>query len=166
MCDICDGKTFEATLTDILDHVRTTGWALSGVESEPDQTGWAYTIGLMDSYDHPELVIVDDDWARGASILNSLGRAVRDGEAFVAGDLVRLGTTHAELVAIHPVHLAGDLMGMWHNVRMPGNDALALSLEAYQLVVHGPLPDGGVLPAVRLDDPETDLVGPDPDAAA
>lgn len=162
MCDICNGTSFEQFLLDVIDDIRTTGWHVSGVEPELGRNGWAYTVGLMDSYDHPELVIVDDDWTRGAWILNALGKAVRDGAVFAPGERIHLGAAHAEIVDVHPVHRAGDLMGTWHTVHAPGSDTLPLDLEAHQLVVHGPLPDGATLPDVRLDQPGVVLEGYSP----
>lgn len=153
MCDICNGKTYEQVEAETRDRVRQLGWAVQGVQPSDGHPGWAYTVGLLDSYDHPELVVVDDDWARGASLLNALGRAVRDGAIFEPGDAIDLCGSRAEVIDVHPDHLASNVMAMWHNIRGPGSGLLPLDLEAYQLVARDPLPDGDVLPDVRLGGP-------------
>lgn len=166
MCDICNGTTIEQALADIRGHIRSVGWALQGVEPEPGIHGWTYTVGLLESYDHPELLVVDDDVARAGSILNVMGRAIRDGDVIAPGDPIDLGGTPSELIDIHPVHLTGGLMATWHNLHAPASGGLPLELEAYQLVVAGPLPGGELLPAVRLDDPTATFDRPDPGRAA
>ncbi len=153
MCDICDGKTHDQVEAETRGHIRRLGWALRGVEPSPESHGWVYTIGLLDSYDHPELVLVDDDWARGGALLNVLGRAVRDGDILQPGDTIDLGERWAEVIDVHPEHLFSDVLALWYNVRGPGSGLLPLDPEAYQVVVHGTLPDGDVLPDVRLDRP-------------
>lgn len=165
MCDICDGKTHEQVEAETRGHIRRLGWALQGVEPSAGCHGWVYTIGLLDSYDHPELVLIDDDWARGGSLLNVLGRAVRDGDIFQPGDRIDLGERWAEVIDVHPDHLTSDVLAVWHNVRGSGSDLLPLEPEAYQVVVHGPLPDGDVLPDVRLDRPGPVLGRTGPDRA-
>ena len=116
MCSICDGKTFEESIADLRDIVRRVGWAVMVVEPPPGGVGWAYTIGLHLSYGHAELLVVDDDVHRAHGLLNSLGRRIRDGERFEADTVVSIGARRAELIAVHEVHVQGDVVAQWHNV--------------------------------------------------
>ncbi len=154
MCEMCDGKSFQQVLDDTRDHVRRFGWAVRGVEPEPTRPGWVYTVGLLDSYEHPELVVFDDDWSRGASLLNALGRAVRDGEELVPGDHIALGAgASAHIVDVHPDHLATELFAMWHNVRQVGTVTPPEELAAHQVVLLHPEPGQHGPGELRLDRP-------------
>ena len=64
------------------DIVTEHGWAVQGVLDEPPLS---YTVGLLASYGHPELVVrgLPPDVAQ--SVLNGLGSRVRQGECFVPG---------------------------------------------------------------------------------
>jgi hypothetical protein len=154
MCEMCDGKSFHQVLDDTRDHVRRFGWAVRGVQAEEGRPGWVITVGLLDSYEHPELVVFDDDWFRGASLLNALGRAVRDGEELVPGDHLGLGPgAAAHVVDVHPDHLGTEVFAMWHNVRRVGTVTPPDELLAHQVVLLHPEagqqgPDG-----IRLDRP-------------
>jgi hypothetical protein len=105
MCDICNGRTPDRAIADLRAFIRRTGWGVQGVEPDPGSPGWAYTIGLLTSYDHPELLIVDHDIGRGAQILNSLAWNIRDGSIIEPGDAIDLGGCRAEVIDIHPHHL-------------------------------------------------------------
>lgn len=156
MCDICDGKTYEQAVAETRDRIRRVGWGLQGVEPAPGIPGWTYTIGLLASYDHPELLLVDDELGRAGSILNAMGRAVRDGDIIEPGDNIDLGGCRAGVVDIHPDHLSGGVLAAWHSVHtVPGGEPF--ELEACQVVVHDPLPGGDRLPQVRLDLPGSAL---------
>jgi hypothetical protein len=67
------------------------GWLVQGVFGSHDLTRpkapHAYTIGLLERFAHPELVIVGVDPQTGAPILNALGKAVRDGHPFTDGEV-------------------------------------------------------------------------------
>lgn len=152
MCDICDGRTLADTLDHTDDIVRRVGWALQAVEPAPGSPGWVYTIGLLTSYDHPELVLVDDDVARAASLLNAAGREVRDGALFEPGDHFDLGRTGVEVVNIHPVHLQAGAMAVWVALHQQGPDDRP-PLEAYQLWVDERPPEGSGGSGIRLDSP-------------
>lgn len=166
MCDICNGMTQDHLVDRTRGHIESTGWALQGVEPDAGGPGCVYSIGLLSSYDHPELLIVDDDVARGASLLNALGRAIRDGAIIEPGDELDLGGCEAELIDIHPTHLRDGLMAMWDVAGHHGPDGEPLELEAYQVLVPGPMPGGDRLPDVRLDGPGPALSGAGPNRAA
>ena len=151
MCDMCDGQSLDAHLDDVRDRIRRGGWALQGVEPGAEGHGWTYTVGLLASYDHPELVVVDDDLRRGGSLLDAMARAIRDGAVIEPGDRIDLDGARAEVVDVHPDHLAGDLLVTCRRLLGPGGGPD--DLEAHQVVVHGDLPGGGRLPDIRLDRP-------------
>lgn len=54
-CDVCSGASSIGDLLASLDRmVDDIGWACTGVLDDPP---WTYTIGLVETYQHPELVI-------------------------------------------------------------------------------------------------------------
>lgn len=151
MCDICNGRTPDQAIADLRAFIRRTGWGVQGVEPDPGSPGWAYTIGLLTSYDHPELLIVDHDIGRGAQILNSLAWNIRDGSIIEPGDAIDLGGCRAEVIDIDPHHLHNGTMAVWPRIHPPMPGGESPELEAYQVVALDPLPDGKRLPDVRLD---------------
>jgi uncharacterized protein DUF4262 len=61
------------------------GWGVLGIAGEQDP--FSYTVGLQDSFQHPELLLSGMKRELGGSVLNSAGAAIREGERFRAGDL-------------------------------------------------------------------------------
>ena len=53
MCLQCDGYSFEQSMLSLDLTIRTYGWQLNQVT---DANPWSYTIGLTESYGHPELM--------------------------------------------------------------------------------------------------------------
>ena len=118
MCDICDGYTHEEVLRATELHIIGHGWALQGVEPDPDRDGggWTYTVGLIESFAHPELVITDTDYQTAGEMLNALGEGVRAGD-----DIRRMEPFGFTFRDVHPAHFENDLLNTWFNVygRMP-----------------------------------------------
>ena len=118
MCAICNGWTYEEVAAEQRHHVMTIGWAVELVEPRPGRVGWSYTIGLSESYRHPELLVVGRDvWADGR-LLNQLGAAVRDGTIIRPGPVVVNGIS-LEVLEVHPVHLLGELVAAWRGLYGP-----------------------------------------------
>jgi len=111
MCSICDGTTYEEALEDLHECIDRYGWAVQGVEA---RRAWAYTIGLAERFDHPELVLAGVPWQASLPVLNALGTMVATGEVLEPGRVpVLVGEVELAVGAVHPVHLANGLIGMW-----------------------------------------------------
>jgi len=96
---VSQGDEIEARVAaDIARH----GWHVVLVPPENDTPGWAHTIGLQESFGHPELVVFGMDLAVLGPLLNRLGEAVRSGERFLAGS-ERHGILEGLPVAFRPV---------------------------------------------------------------
>lgn len=67
--------------------IETYGWTLMFVSKQQRQQGpdWAYTIGLLKSFGHPEVVIVGASRDGSAAFLNTVAEQVRDGRRFSPG---------------------------------------------------------------------------------
>lgn len=69
----------------ISEHVSSVGWSVIGVGAGPDANPFAYTVGLTESYGHPELVMVGLSLTAMHQMLNIAGIRVRAGERFEDG---------------------------------------------------------------------------------
>ncbi len=89
--------------------IRTVGWQLTQIT---DTNPWSYTIGLLESYGHPELMVtglaLDTQSVTIRQIVSLIKKTGRVDQAV----LEREGVT---LVEVHPNHLAGDWFGTWSN---------------------------------------------------
>ena len=129
--------------------IRTYGWAL--VQVEEGSSSFAYTIGLVENYGHPELIAVDvDPLFQHALIKPLVDGIVARGR--LPNDLLTLGGLRC--VEVHADHLVSEFFGGWANryghLPRPGQ-ALQVLLphEAYcdchanavrRLDLPGPLP--------------------------
>ena len=111
MCDICNGRTYEQARRAMELHVIHHGWALQGVypgEDDTDEGHWTYTIGLVENFDHPELILTDAEYTIAGEILNRIGEMVRSGD-----DMSQLANMGISLREVHPAHLDTDLFASW-----------------------------------------------------
>lgn len=113
MCDICDGMTHQESMERMHAHVSSGSWALQGVEAGEHQRPWAYTIGLVQNFGHPELVIIDGDLQDNAIILNQLSEWVREGDRFVPGMLIESDGCAIEFGTVHPSYVRHGLCASW-----------------------------------------------------
>jgi len=114
MCVMCNGGTIE-DLFRILDlQIIDRGFAIVPISTRTENKGWVYTIGLIDSKEHPELVVAGYPLDLAIDVVDQLGTAV------IAGDRVdptaRLAVNGLEIGArsVHERHLRGDLIARWH----------------------------------------------------
>jgi hypothetical protein len=78
---------FDESEQRVVDDVARYGWHLVGVNADLDGPAFAYTIGLVRTLGHPEVIMfglaIDTMWR----ILNAIGEQVRGGHSFVAAGL-------------------------------------------------------------------------------
>ena len=150
MCDICDGKTIEEVRQGTHQNVLRHGFTKVAVGDHG--RGWVYTIGLLDNYVHPELVVVGE-LSEAAWVVEELAQRVLTGERLTPGGTVHLDGLDLAVVPVHPAHFARGLLNAWLDYyREAGR--WELEPEALQVVVpdhahcaeHQPL-------HMRLDDP-------------
>ena len=70
MCLQCDGYSHEEAMRALDLMIRTYGWALQQVNDV--STSWCYTVGLVENYQHPELVLMDVDPDVQGSLMTQL----------------------------------------------------------------------------------------------
>lgn len=67
--------------------VATHGWVVMRVSANGDGPDFAYSIGMVRTLGHPEIIIVGLPHDRAHRIINDVGAAARRGERFTAGDV-------------------------------------------------------------------------------
>lgn len=91
---MCDGYTREELLARTLAIIEQHGWMVQFVEPGRTSPAFAYTVGLTRFHDHPELLVSGLTAEHSAGLLNELGRHVRDGHRFTAGDVIVSDSPH------------------------------------------------------------------------
>ncbi|MDK2126841.1 DUF4262 domain-containing protein [Parachitinimonas caeni] len=66
-------------------HIETMGHSIIGVDAEEDEPPFAYTIGLTETYDHPEILVFCLDADSAKIILNNVISEIEDGEVLSDG---------------------------------------------------------------------------------
>ena len=75
--DDCDRKL----LADIASH----GWHIVGVNADNDGPDFAFSVGLLHTLGHPEIMIMGLKHPISASLINDMGDAIRSGTKYEAG---------------------------------------------------------------------------------
>lgn len=109
MCLQCDGYSFEQSMLALDLTIRTCGWQLTQVTGT---SPWSYTIGLTESYDHPELMVAGLELDMQSTVIRKIVDSIASTGNVDHAFLERQGVT---LVEVHPNHLAGDWFGTWSN---------------------------------------------------
>jgi hypothetical protein len=138
MCRICEGFSLDDVLALDAARIAEYGFVLIGVagrDGDPeDLSPWAYTVGLLDAADHPEMIIAGVSNETSQSVLSMLARSVLDGEYYDVGDTIDLGRGVARVGAVDAVQYELDTFNMWHNLRAYGTLRTA-ELEAVQIIL-------------------------------
>jgi hypothetical protein len=71
-CDVSEQK--------VLDDVAQHGWHVMKVLEQSNSPGWAYSIGLYRTFNHPEIIVFGLNFDLMHSIINSVGNDVRSGK--------------------------------------------------------------------------------------
>jgi hypothetical protein len=69
----------------LLSDVRTVGWHVVGIAADEEGPPYAFTVGLFETFGHPEIVIFGMAPERICRILNHIGDQIRAGKRFEAG---------------------------------------------------------------------------------
>lgn len=150
MCLECDGWTPEEIRQHTADCIDWYGWAVQMVEPSPRGWGWAYTLGLLERFGHPELVMVGRvHFGALGGLINQLGEQIQRGGRITAGGVARLGGDDFPVVAVHPGQYEHGLFNLWFDhYQGAGPDLRALQIL---LPPEPGCPDTALQP--RLDQP-------------
>jgi hypothetical protein len=133
---MCEGFSLDDVLALDAAHIAEYGFINIGVDvREPDGCPWAYTVGLLDRADHPELIIAGPSLETCGPILAMVAHAVLDdGEHFEVGDRIDVGGGHAVIGAVHEIQYVLDTFNFWHNLADYGAVHSA-ALQAVQILL-------------------------------
>lgn len=140
MCFVCDGGTIDEYNEIVSANIERAGWHLTGVEASDRTPGWVYTIGLIERFDHPELVVMGGCCMQcAAAQLNNLGRLIESGTR-MAVDTAVCDCHPGGPARFGPVHPAqwNDRLGTWVMYYQP----LGLPFERSALQVINRAPSG------------------------
>lgn len=121
MCFICDGGTHDEYDAIVAANIEKSGWHLTGVEASGHNPGWVYSIGLIESFGHPELIVMGDCCMQcAAAQINDLGRLIKAGTHCTVDSAVCAGHPGgpARFGPVHGAHWK-DRLGTWLNYYAP-----------------------------------------------
>ena len=154
---MCEGFSLDEVLARDAESIAEHGFVVIGVDGSDrgvdDPVAWAYTVGLLDAADHPELVIAGVSAETGGSVLSTLARAALDGERFEVGDTIDLGRGVAHVGAVDEIQRELGTFNMWDNHQHHGT-VRARELKVVQILLPSGFfgSDRGARQP-RLDDP-------------
>src|SRR5690606_14606919 len=70
----------------VAEKIREHGWAVVNVEGDDASPPFSYSVGLHETFFHPEVIVFGLPLATLQQILNAIGTAIRRGERFSEGD--------------------------------------------------------------------------------
>ena len=54
MISLFKGRKLKPDEKGVIDKLEKHGWTVMSIKEDPGKTGWSYTIGLFENYQHPE----------------------------------------------------------------------------------------------------------------
>jgi hypothetical protein len=123
MCDICNGFTIEEVIERDAARIAEHGFILQAVSEsgrDDDPRSWVYTVGLLDTIGHPEMIVAGADLEASGRVLSYLAHwAMDDDERFEPGDAIELGPGVADVGAVHAVQYGRNLgtFDMWYTLK-------------------------------------------------
>ncbi|MFM2077071.1 MAG: hypothetical protein RJA49_961, partial [Actinomycetota bacterium] len=137
MCLECDGYSHEAAMQDLDLRIRVNGWTL--IQVEDGHTSFCYTVGLVENYDHPELVMMDLAVELQPRYIAPLVHGITT-RGRLPNQLLR--AMGAQCLEVHDDHLRGDLFGRWFSrygrCPQPGEVLQVLLPDEAYCECHGP----------------------------
>ena len=108
MCLECDGYSHDAALHALDLRIRVHGWTLLQVGDE--SSAFTYTVGLLESYGHPELIILDVKRGLQVELLTRLASSIA-----TTGRMSDVVTTLERLrfVEVHSSQMQPNHFAMW-----------------------------------------------------
>jgi hypothetical protein len=115
MCRICEGRNQEDLLAEDAAIIAEHGYLVTGV-GDGDPPHWTYTVGLLDRFGHPELIVAGPHLEVAGALINLVGREIGDGRSFHAGDVLALpgDTGSARFGRVHPIQYRLATFNVWH----------------------------------------------------
>lgn len=105
---------------EVLAALRAFGWTTQSISADPP---YAYTVGLAQRFDHPEMLICGMDENLGPNMLTRMVQEIQGGRRFVEGEIrdVLLSDLPLLVERLHPeVAAASCPLLEWYAERVDG----------------------------------------------
>jgi uncharacterized protein DUF4262 len=106
---------FDELCANIHGHIERIGWSLMSVMGDAKHLPWCYTIGLIEKFDHPELIMIGLEDRSTAVPLNGLGMAIAEGHTFARGEVADVATVPVLFGEVHEAHWESGMFAKWHH---------------------------------------------------
>jgi hypothetical protein len=162
MCMMCDGFSLEDDLALSAAAMVEYGYITIGIDEpdEPDCPNWTYTVGLIEHFDHPELIVAGPAVHPSHDLIHQLGHLILDdGCEFAEGDAVDSPFGLVLFAAVHPVQYQLQTFNRWNLLAEHGH-LRCRELEALQVFMPDAWPcDGPARKQPDLSDPAARVDG-------
>ncbi|MBY0456341.1 MAG: DUF4262 domain-containing protein [Gemmataceae bacterium] len=93
----------------ILDMIARVGWAVIGIEEEPDMPFYGFSVGLYHTHGLPELIVFGQKHEIAQGVINNAAREMIDGRTFTPGERIEglLEGYPAVVAPVDPRHYRG-----------------------------------------------------------
>lgn len=107
---MCDGGTVEEWLEETRQRIDRQGFTMVSVGG--GKSSWTYTIGLVESLDHPELVVTGLGGEYEQSLIGDVVAHIKNGERFEIGDTALHGVP-LRIGHVHPTQWRCGRFNLW-----------------------------------------------------
>lgn len=108
MCKMCEGATHEQMMDELDQLIRRHGYTVQLVTA---RAPWAYTIGVLETFGAPELIVTDLKDDALYKVLHTVVACIADvGGPLEPDEIDEIGVT---LLDVHPSHLDTSLFASW-----------------------------------------------------
>jgi hypothetical protein len=115
MCGTCQCEPVDVFVARVGERISTFGFTVVSVGTTDEKRGWAYTIGLVDNVDHPELVVAGVVRAKAARIVRELAQQVLGGLRLdKCTSRILWQDSEIGIRPVHERHAHGHLLAGWH----------------------------------------------------
>jgi hypothetical protein len=107
-------------------------YSIVGEQDPTTGQWWVYTIGLLEEFDHPELVTVGYPVEEAAELLDEFAALVTARLRFEANSTITVNTSEVGIVSVQERYLEDGMMRVWHHYY---EGPATLTLRAVQFVL-------------------------------
>ncbi len=68
----------------VLHDIAQYGWHVIGITEDKGRPGWSFSIGMFQTFSHPEILLFGLDIHLRHRVINGIGNVIRSGQRFEA----------------------------------------------------------------------------------
>jgi hypothetical protein len=134
---MCEGFSLEDDLALSAAAMSEYGYLTIGIDEpdDPDCPNWTYTVGLVEQFGHPELIVAGPAVKPSYDLIHQIGHFILDdGYQFAPGDAVDSPFGLVVFGAVHPIQYRLRTFNRWNLMAEHGHLRVE-ELEALQVFV-------------------------------